>query len=102
MANYTTDPNTGIKIPTVNQDPGPDYATNISEALTTLSGLGHSGAPTDGKQIVLASLNINGDVTFNQVNNLTNARSIRFTNQSSTLSGVGDIGSIYEMNGNFY
>ena len=36
MANYTVDPITGIKIPTVGEDPGPDYATNISSASSSL------------------------------------------------------------------
>ena len=102
MANYTTDPVTGINIPTVGVDPGPDYAVNISNALETLAHLTHTGASNlDGYQIPTAGLNINADLPL-QSNNLIGARSVRFTSQSSTLSGLGDVGCAYVNSGNLY
>lgn len=102
MANYTTDPNTGILIPTPGQDPGPDYAVNISNALTKLSSLTHTGASNnDGPLIPTAGLNINADLPINN-NDLTGVRSVRFQSQAGTINSAGDIGCSYVNAGNLY
>jgi hypothetical protein len=102
MANYVTDPVTGILIPTPLVDPGPDYAFNVSNALSTLAHLTHTGASNlDGYQIPSAGLNINADVSF-QSNNITSLRSARFSSQSAPLTSSGDIDCVYVENGNLY
>ncbi len=102
MANYTVDPVTGILIPIVGVDPGPDYASNISNALSTLAHLTHTGASNlDGYQIPAAGLNINADVSI-QSHNLTALRSVRFTSQVSTLAGSGDIDCVYVDGGDLF
>jgi len=102
MANYTVDPATGILIPIVGVDPGPDYAQNISNALSKLANLTHTGVSNlDGYQIPSAGLNINADVSA-QSNNLTALRSVRFTSQSGTLAGSGDIDCVYVDGGNLF
>lgn len=97
MANYTIDPNMGFKNPTPSVDPGPDYANNISDALTTIGAHTHLGDGLTGPQIISASININGDLSFN-THNITNLRALRLANQSLPLSGVGDVGCLYESN----
>ncbi len=102
MPTYTVDPITGILIPTVGSDPGPDYASHVSNALTSLAHLTHTGQSNlDGYQIPAAGLNINGDVSV-QNHNLTAFRSARFTSQASTLAGSGDIACIYVSSNNLF
>ena len=102
MANYITDPVTGIKIPIVGVDPGEDYAVNISDALGTLAHLTHTGAANqDGYQIPAAGLNIDDDVSI-QNNNLNDLRSTQFTSQGSPLSGVGDLNCVYVKSGDLF
>src|ERR1035437_878498 len=108
MANFIVDPNTGIKIPTpgldggINNAPtGTDYATLISIALTTLSAIGHTGAPTDGNQIVTGAININDDLTFNNFN-ATNLNTIRFINNSGSLSTSSDKNEAYVVSGDLW
>lgn len=97
MANYTVDPNMGFKNPVPSTDPGPDYANNITSALTTIGAHTHLGDGSTGQQLTQQSLNITGDLSMN-VNNITNIRSVRLSNLSGAISGVGDIGCIYEVN----
>lgn len=102
MPNYIVDPNTGIKVPTVGVDPGEDYAVNVSDALTKLSALTHTGASNlDGIQIPTQGLNINEDLSF-QSNNATNFRSTRYVDQPASLVGVGDIDCVYFENGDLW
>ena len=97
-----TNPVTGISVPVPTTEPGPAYATEISNALNTLSNLTHTGvANLDGYQIPSAGLNINADVPC-QSHNLTQIRSARFTSQPGTLSGTGDINCLYVDSGNLY
>ena len=99
MSNTTTDPNTGILVPTPGQDPGPDYATNVSNALTKLSSLTHTGASNqDGIQIPSDGLNINADLSA-QSHNLVGLRSTRYVSQSNPLAGAGDVDCVYFLNG---
>ncbi len=102
MANYTIDPVTGIKIPTVGVDPGTDYAVNISEALEVLAHLRHTGASNeDGYQIPAAGLDIDDDISI-QENNVTDVKSVRLTDQTVVLAGSGDVDCIYTVEGNLY
>lgn len=102
MANYTVDPATGILIPTVGVDPGPDYATNVSNALSKLANLTHTGISNlDGYQIPSAGLNINADLSF-QSNNANALRAVRFTSNASTLSGSGDLDCVYVKSNDLY
>ena len=108
MASYTTDPNTSILIPVPGVDGGIgtapigyDYATLVSDALTVLAGLTHTGAPTDGKQIPTAGMNINANLSFNNLD-ATNVNAVRFTNNTATLISSSDINEFYVVNGNVY
>lgn len=99
MPTSYTDPVTGITIPTPEQQAGPLYATNISDALLALAHLKHTGvANEDGYQIPVAGFDWNDDLSA-QSHNLTALRTTRFTSQGSPLNGVGDLNCLYVSNG---
>lgn len=92
----------GMQNPTPNVTTGPEYATDVTAALNIIDAHTHTGASNnDGKQIPSAGLNINADLSA-QSNNFTTLRSIRFSNQSLVLSGIGDVGCIYEKSGDLW
>lgn len=92
MANLTLSPNMGLPVPTVAQDPGPDWATNINASLSIVDQ--HNHTPGAGVAIPPAGLNINADLPFNN-NNLTLARTVRFSIQPSPLGTATDLGCLY-------
>ena len=91
-----------LLIPTPTVTPGPEYATQVSDDLEIIAAHRHTGAANgDGYQVPTAGIDINEDLSF-QSNNLTSARSVRFADQSFTLAGIGDIGCVYEVNGDLW
>lgn len=99
MSNTTITPNMNLVVPTVGVDPGPDWANNVNADLNIIDSHNHSN--TQGVQITPSGLNINVDLPIN-VNNLTTARSVRFTPQASPLSGAADLGCVYESGVDLY
>jgi hypothetical protein len=99
MSNTTITPNMGLIVPTVGVDPGPDWATNLNASLSILDSHNHS--PGQGVQITPSGLDINSDLQF-LGNNATLLRSVRFQPQSSPLSGITDIGCLYESGVDLY
>lgn len=99
MANIVNSANMSLPIPVVGVDPGPDYATNVNNSLTIIDGHNHS--PGSGVQITPAGLNINVDLPVN-ANNITLARSLRFTPQSSPIGLSSDLGCLYESGVDLY
>ena len=90
---FVTSPNMGLPIPIVGVEPGPQYATDINNALTTIDG--HNHTPGNGVQVPTGGININADLPFSS-NNATLLRSTRFAPQSSTFSLAADVGCLYE------
>lgn len=99
MPNVINSPNMSLPIPVTGIDPGPDYANNVNASLLTLDGHNHNSG--SGVQITPNGLNINIDLPVNN-NNLTLARSLRFSSQSSPLSQISDIGCLYEASADLY
>lgn len=95
----TNSPNMLLPVPTVGQEPGPQFATDINNCMALIDA--HDHTPGRGVQLTPASFNINSDVTF-QDNNLTFVRSVRFQPQPSPLSGIADIGSVYVSGADLY
>jgi hypothetical protein len=101
----TTSANMGLTVPTPSTgvtgtgDPGPGYATNVSNDLTTIDAHDHSSGK--GVQVTPAGLNINADLSFIS-NNATNLRSARFTSQASALNGGSDVGEVYVKTGDLW
>lgn len=102
MATNKTTPNMGLINPTPTQEPGPDYAQDISDALDTIDAHTHEGDGLTGSQLTQRSLNITGDLSFNQTANLTDVRTVRFTDQTSQPDGVGDVDCSYFKNGELW
>ncbi len=88
----TTSPNMGLTIPVVSQEPGPAYATEINSSLTTIDSHNHSAG--SGVQITPNGLNISSDLPFGG-NNITLARSVRFSPQGSPISQPADTSCAY-------
>lgn len=99
MSNSYLTPIMSLPIPVPGLDPGPDWANNINAALTIIDS--HTHAPGSGVQITPSALNINADLTFNSFNGIS-FRSVRFTNQSGSLSDASDLGCLYENGGDLY
>lgn len=99
MANVIISPNMNLPIPVVGVDPGPDWANNVNASLSAIDG--HSHTTGQGVPITPAAININTDLLMNG-NNLTTARSVRFTSQAAVFTAPADIGCLYEVLGDLY
>jgi len=92
MPTTTTSPNMSLIIPTVSQDPGPDWAGNLNASLSIIDQ--HTHAPGSGIQITPEGMNISSDLSFSS-NNATLLRSARFDIQSAALADATDLGCAY-------
>lgn len=81
MGFFTISPNMSLNIPTVGQEPGPQFAFDVNTSLTLIDQ--HDHTPGRGVQITPAGININTALSLNG-NNLTNALNISFNSQSSS------------------
>jgi hypothetical protein len=98
-SSYLT-PNMLLVIPVPTQAPGPDWASDLNASLTILDS--HNHAAGSGVQINPAGLNINADLPFNNSNNATQLRSVRFFPNVSALSTGSDLGCLYEAGVDLY
>lgn len=99
MADFNNSTNMSLPIPTVGTAPGPTWATLLDSCLTILDS--HSHVAGSGVPITPAALNINADLAMNS-QNLTAARSVRFTPQTSPLALAPDLGCLYESGVDLY
>jgi len=95
----TLTPNMSLILPTVGQEPGPNWALDINSSFSLIDQHNHSSG--NGVQIGPSGLNINSDLSFIG-NNATNLRSTRFSVQSSPLALASDIGCIYVSGSDLY
>jgi microcystin-dependent protein len=79
-------------LPTVGQEPGPNWALDLNSSLSLVDQ--HNHASGSGVQITPAGINISVDLPFSG-NNATGLKSARFDVQGSPLAGGLDIGCIY-------
>jgi hypothetical protein len=93
MANETISPSMGLPIPGVGTTAGPTYASDLDNCLNIIDGHTHNYG--SGVQITPSGMNINIDLPFNS-NNAVSLRSVRFAPQAAPISGVADIGCLYE------
>jgi hypothetical protein len=98
-SSYLT-PNMLLVIPVPTQAPGPDWASDLNSSLTILDS--HNHAAGSGVQINPAGININADLPFNNSNNATQLRSVRFFPNVSALSTGSDLGCLYEAGVDLY
>jgi hypothetical protein len=89
---FILSPNMNLPVPVVGQEPGPNYASDINNALSLIDS--HNHASGSGVQVTPSGLDINTDLPF-QGNNAISLRSARFNIQVTPLSGVLDLACIY-------
>ena len=89
--NVVISPDMGLPIPLLN-DQGPNYASNVSAALTIIDS--HNHETGSGVGIDLSQMYTTGDISADGYN-FSNARSIQFLSQPSTLTGSQDVNSVY-------
>jgi len=85
-------PNMNLTLPSVGVTIGSEWATELNNAFLTVDA--HNHASGSGVQITPSGININADLPLVS-NNLTQARSIRFTAQASPLALASDLACIY-------
>ena len=89
--NVVISPDMGLPIPLLN-DQGPNYASNVSTALTIIDS--HNHETGSGVGIDLSQMYTTGDISADGYN-FSNARSIQFISQPSILTGSQDVNSVY-------
>ncbi len=99
MANTTISPNMNLPVPTVGEDPGPDWATNYNACMTAIDSHNHSSG--QGVSITPSGININADLPLNN-SNLTTIKTLRFQPQVSIVAGASDIGCLQEVGVDLY
>lgn len=97
MANVLITPNMKLPNPNLN-DPGPDYASNVSTSLNIIDAHDHDGV-NGGVLINIAGQEVLSDLSL-QGHNLTNVRSIDFISQPSALTNPQDVNCVYVNQGN--
>lgn len=92
-------PNMTITTPSVSVTAGPDWATILNAAFSTVDTHDHS----DGKGVKITplGLNINSDLSIGS-QNLTTVNSMRMVSLGAALAGVNDIRALYSVNGDLY
>lgn len=96
--NFLT-PNMNLLVPVVGQEPGPDWASDINNSLSTIDA--HNHAAGSGVAVTPSGLNINADLPIGK-NNLTLIRSARFFPQSAALSLATDLACLYVSGSDLY
>lgn len=91
--------NMSLDLPDVSTTPGPEWASDLNTALTTVDSHDHTSGK--GVPVPTSGININADLPLNS-NDLIEARSVNFDNQSSTFSSASDNKSVYVASGELY
>jgi hypothetical protein len=91
-----TTPNMNLDLPVVSSTIGPDWATKLNTALTSVDS--HDHTSSKGQKIPTAGLNINANLDFN-ANALTNFLEATFKNNTVDSSTTN---SAYVKNGDLY
>lgn len=92
--------NMNLPVPGVGNEDGPQWATDLNACLALVDAHDHSSG--SGVKINPSGLDINSDISIGSTNNITNARSLRFTTQASALVGASDLRCVYAIAGDLY
>ena len=85
-----------LTLPTVSSTIGPDWATQLNAALTTIDSHDHSSGK--GTKVPVSGLNINDDLNFNN-NSQTNVGATTYQSLSAVLSTLN---TLYVKDGDLY
>lgn len=89
-----------IDLPTVSTTLGPEWATKLNAGLNVVDEHDHTSGK--GTLVPTAGLNINADLSYNSSYKATDLLSTQYTSQGATLTGAGNINSVYAVSGNLY
>lgn len=93
MATSFQTPNMNLTVPITGEETGPNWANDINASLTVIDSHNHGAG--SGVQITPDGIDISSDLSF-QANNAVDFRSVRFDPQAAPLSGMFDLGCLYE------
>ena len=85
-----------LTLPTVSSTIGPQWATELNAAISTIDSHDHSSGK--GTQVTTAGININANLSFNN-NSVTDLGAGTFNNLTSFLT---DLNTIYVKDGELY
>lgn len=88
-----------LELPTVSVTLGPDWASELNEALELVDAHDHTSG--NGARITPAAINVNADLSFESYR-ATLLKSAKFANQSATLTGASHAYSVYSKSGDLY
>jgi hypothetical protein len=94
----TTTPNMGLTLPVETVTPGPEWATELNTALTTVDN--HDHTEGKGAAIPFSAITVTGDQDFNNFSPV-NSKSVQFNPQVAVLPGT-EANKIYDVNGDLY
>ena len=94
-----TTPQMSLILPVPTTTLGPEWATELNEALETVDTHDHTAGK--GVQIPTAGLNIDDSLALNS-NSVTEARSVQLDNQLTPLSGVSEANSVQISGGDLW
>ena len=90
-----------LNLPIPEETPGPAWAQQLNDQLYQQVAE-HDHTSGKGVPVTQEGINITGDLPVNS-QNITQARSLRFANQTSgSVDGLLDIGCVYEAGGNLF
>lgn len=88
-----------LDLPTVSATLGPEWATDVNAAFTTVDEHDHTSGK--GVQVPSSGLNINANLSFGDFKP-TDLLATQYTSQVSTLTGASNINSVYSVSGDLY
>jgi hypothetical protein len=88
-----------LDLPTVSVTLGPEWATDVNTALTTVDSHDHTSGK--GTKVPVAGLDIQADLSFNS-NRASDLLSTKYTSQVSALSGASNSNSVSVSGGDLY
>lgn len=88
-----------LELPVVTETLGPLWATELNEALETVDLHDHTSGK--GKPVPTSGIDINANLDFNEYKAYS-LLSTQYEDQSATLTGASNAGSVYVKSGNLY
>ena len=88
-----------LDLPTVSVTLGPEWATDINTALTSIDEHDHTSGK--GTQVPTAGININANISFNSFKP-TDLLATQYDSQSSALTGATNANSVFVLSGDLY
>jgi hypothetical protein len=95
----STTPYMSLTLPDPSSTVGPDWATDLNNAITLVDS--HTHSTGSGVPVPTGGLNINADLSLNSFN-LKTIRALIMNSQSGVLTLPADIGCLYQAAGDLY